>query len=214
MSLYLLIKEHNTTGLKYLCKHSSKNVEGCFTYSGSGTYWKKHLKKYGKNISTKILFVTEDMEEFRKVAKKYSIEFNIIESNEWANLCLEQGEGGDTIIDKKLHGEKSKKNWIDPVLGPKLMNNIKSQAKKYQHLAAKGAKDKLTGISKSEEHKNNMKGKRPWVNQSGSNNNFAKKIKTPFGIFESIKDASNQIEGYTYSMIWKRLQKSEDWSYI
>ena len=51
-------------------------------------------------------------------------------------------------------------------------------------------------------------------NYKGSKNNFAKKIETPFGVFGSIREASQQIEGYTYSMIWKRLQNDNDWRYI
>lgn len=214
MALYLLIKEHNITGLKYLCKHSSKDFNGCLTYHGSGTYWKKHLKQHGKDIKTTCIFVTENKEEFKKVATKYSLEFDVVNSKEWANLTIEEGQGGNTIIDKKIHGEKSKKNWNDPILGPKLMENIKLQSKKYQHLAAQGAKEKLTGVPKSEEHKYNMRGKRPHVNQTSSKNNNAKKIETPYGIFESIREASQKIEGYTYRMIHYNLQKSDSWRYI
>jgi hypothetical protein len=59
-----------------------------------------------------------------------------------------------------------------------------------------------------------MRGKRPHVNQKGSNNNFSKQIKTPFGLFGSIHEASQQIEGYSYKMIWDRLQNNNEWSYI
>jgi len=81
-------------------------------------------------------------------------------------------------------------------------------------LAAQAAKEKLTGVPKSEEHKQKMRGKRPYVNQSGSKNNNSKKIKTPFGIFGSIREASQQVEGYTYKMIWDRLQNDNEWRYI
>ena len=60
----------------------------------------------------------------------------------------------------------------------------------------------------------NMKVKKPNANQKGSNNNFAKRIQTPFGIFGSIKEASQNITNYSYKMIWDRLQKSPDWFYI
>jgi len=60
----------------------------------------------------------------------------------------------------------------------------------------------------------NMRVKKPNANQKGSNNNYAKPIQTPFGTFQSIREASDKINGYTYSMIWKRLQKSNKWFYL
>jgi group I intron endonuclease len=61
----------------------------------------------------------------------------------------------------------------------------------------------------------NMRGvKKPNANQKGSNNNFARRIQTPFGIFGSIMEASENIDNYSYKMIWDRLQKSSDWFYL
>jgi group I intron endonuclease len=60
----------------------------------------------------------------------------------------------------------------------------------------------------------NMRVKKPKANQKGSNNNFAKKIQTPFGIFGSIKEASENITNHSYKMIWDRLQKSPEWFYL
>lgn len=86
---------------------------------------------------------------------------------------------------------------------------------KIQPLAAKAAKEKLTGVSKTEEHKQKMRGSRPHIDQSVSKNNNAKRIKTPFGIFGSIKEASQKLNGYTYRMIHNRLAKSvKDWEYL
>ena len=58
------------------------------------------------------------------------------------------------------------------------------------------------------------RGKRPHVIQSGSKNNNAKVIQTPYGTFGSISEASQQIEGHTYKMIWDRLQNDSSWRYI
>lgn len=214
MALYLLIKEHVDTGLKYLCKHVASSVSECEEYKGSGVYWKKHLKKYGNNVKTICLFVTEDKEEFSKVAKNYSKKFNVSSSNKWANLCDEEGQGGNTVIDKKVHGEKTKHGLHKPEVRKKHLKHLTEHIKVIQPLAAQAAKEKLTGVAKTEQHKKNMRGKRPHVNQTGSKNNFAKKIETPFGVFGSIREASQQIEGYTYSMVWNRLQNDNDWRYI
>lgn len=94
MTFRLLIKTHNKTGLKYLCKTERENWE---EYPGSGTHWRKHLRKNGRNISTQLLFETEDKLEFRKIAKEYSSKFDVVNNPEWANLVPEEGDGGDTV---------------------------------------------------------------------------------------------------------------------
>ena len=93
----LLIKTHNKTGLKYLCKRES---EDWLKYSGSGVYWLKHLKIHGFDFSTELFFETKDKKEFKKVALEYSNRFKVVESDEWANLVNEQGDGGNTTSNK------------------------------------------------------------------------------------------------------------------
>lgn len=214
MAIYLLVKEHAYTGLKYLCKHVASSFSECEEYKGSGTYWKRHLKQHGNHVKTTCLFVTENEKEFREVAKKYSLEFNIIESKEWANLCNEEGQGGNTVVDKKVHGKKTKIGLHHPDVREKHLAHLKEHVKITQPLAAKAAKEKFTGVPKTEQHKENMRGKRPHVIQSGSKNNNAKGIQTPYGTFGSIREASQQIEGHTYKMIWDRLQNDSSWRYI
>ena len=214
MAIYLLIKEHAHTGLKYLCKHVASSFSDCEKYKGSGIYWKRHLKQHGNHVKTTCLFVTDDKEEFNKVAKKFSLEFNIIDSKEWANLCAEEGQGGNTVVDFEEHSKKTSIGLHNPIVRKKHLAFLKEQVKIIQPLAAKAAKEKLTGISKSEKHKENMRGLRPHVNQTGSKNNNAKRIHTPYGIFGSISEATQQIEGHTYKMIWDRLQNDKEWRYI
>ena len=214
MMLYLLVKEHNLTGLKYLCKKSARSFDECKKYKGSGVYWKKHLAKYGNDVNTICLFVTENIDEFCKVSKKYSLEFNVTKSKEWANLCDEQGQGGNTVTNVKENGKKTKKALHRPEVREKHLRHLYKHVKNIQPLAAKAAKEKLTGVLKSEKHKENMRGKRPHVNQTGSKNNNSKGIVTPYGIFGSISEASRQINGYTYKMVWDRLQNDKEWRYL
>lgn len=42
---YLMIKQHEITGLKYLCKTTRKDP---LKYNGSGRYWKPHIKNMVK----------------------------------------------------------------------------------------------------------------------------------------------------------------------
>ena len=94
----LLIKTHKKTGLKYLCKTEREDWE---TYLGSGKYWKKHLRKHGNDITTQLLFETEDKTLFKQVSKEKSIEYDVVNSKLWANLVNEEGDGGNTVGKKK-----------------------------------------------------------------------------------------------------------------
>lgn len=214
MTIYLLIKEHVDTGMKYLCKHVASSFSDCETYTGSGVYWKKHLKKHGNHVKTTCLFVTDDKEKFRKIAKKYSLEYDVVNSKQWANLCDEEGQGGNTVVDKKNHGDKTKRGLHRPEVREKHLKFLENHINNIRPLAVKAVKEKLTGVPKSDQHKQNMRGKRPHVNQTGSNNNNSKGIVTPYGNFGSISEASRQIEGYTYKMIWNRLQNDKEWRYL
>ena len=107
MLIYLYIKTHNKTGLKYLGKTTSDP----YTYNGSGVIWKTHLKKHGYDITTEVIFQTSDKLLFKETALEYSKKFNIVESNDWANLTFEEGQGGATYGNKgKKHTVKYKEN--------------------------------------------------------------------------------------------------------
>jgi len=88
-NIYLYLKTHNKTGLKYL----GKTTRNPFTYKGSGYDWVPHLEEHGNDVTTEILFETTDPDEFYIVSKNYSKKWNIAESNEFANRILETGGG-------------------------------------------------------------------------------------------------------------------------
>lgn len=88
---YLMIKAHNITGLKYLCKKTTDNINKCYRYTGSGTYWKRHLSKHGNDITTTVIEVHQNLEEFSKKALYWSEYYDIVESSDWANLIKENG---------------------------------------------------------------------------------------------------------------------------
>ena len=89
-TIYLYLKTHNVTGLKYL----GKTEKDPFKYQGSGKHWTRHINKHGYDVTTEILFETTDKEEFKKVGLEYSKKWNIVESKEFANLMEETGTGG------------------------------------------------------------------------------------------------------------------------
>lgn len=90
---YLYVKTHNITGLKYLGQTSSNNPS---VYKGSGKYWRAHLNVHGFNIKTEILRECATKEEVKYWGKHFSTLWNIVSSNEWANLAVENGYGGAT----------------------------------------------------------------------------------------------------------------------
>lgn len=118
--IYLYVKTHNVTGLKYL----GKTIKDPYLYKGSGKYWKRHIKKYGYDVTTEILLETNDPLELLDYATQYSIKYNVVDSKEWANLIIESGDGGDTSeyinyntrnsnLGKKIFYENRKAKYLE-----------------------------------------------------------------------------------------------------
>lgn len=103
-TIYLYLKTHNKTGLKYL----GKTVNDPYTYKGSGKIWKHHIKKHGYDVTTEILLETEDETELRETGLKYSELWNIVESKSFANLKSEDGDGGAMPWSKESREKLSK----------------------------------------------------------------------------------------------------------
>ena len=106
----LMIKTHNITGLKYLCKTEREDWQ---QYLGSGKRWLYHLNKHGENISTTLLLETNDKNKFKKIAKSYSKKYDVINSKEWANLVEEQGDGGNTVSNKFWITNGTKEKYLE-----------------------------------------------------------------------------------------------------
>ena len=114
MTIYLMVKTHRKTGLKYLCK----TIQNPFTYNGSGTDWKEHLKKHGKDISTEILKECEHKEELNYWGRYYSELWNIVSGQDdygnkiWANRIPETGGGPG--VPTQRNSEYQKLVWSKP----------------------------------------------------------------------------------------------------
>lgn len=93
----LLVKTHNITSLKYLCWTQKEDHQ---KYTGSGKHWKRHIKQHGYDVSTVLLFESESYDVFLEKARYYSELYDIVNSDEWANLRIEEGDGGDTVSNK------------------------------------------------------------------------------------------------------------------
>lgn len=124
--IYLYVKTHNKTKLKYFGKTTSKNP---YKYRGSGVYWKKHIKKHGYDVHTEIIGIFLYEDECCIVAKKFSEDNNIVESKDWANFKIENGlDGGfshlnDGSSSHKKRASKAGKKCHE--LHPNIKNNLK-----------------------------------------------------------------------------------------
>lgn len=108
---YLCIKQHSITGLRYLCK-TTKSYEKMLEYKGSGRpYWNNHLRVHGKEfVDTPWYCLFYDKEAIEEFALMCSEQWDIVKSDEWANLKPENGlEGG---------GAKGQKHIVINKRGP------------------------------------------------------------------------------------------------
>lgn len=92
--IYLYVKTHNQTGLKYFGKTTKKDPH---KYKGSGKYWSKHLNVHGNDVCTEIVGIFQSNKECSEFAINFSKEHNIVESKDWANLRMENGVDGAPI---------------------------------------------------------------------------------------------------------------------
>lgn len=109
MPIYTLyVKTHKVTGIKYLGQ-TTKNPN---TYKGSGIDWKIHIKEWGNNVITEILYQGDDRTEMKRLGRHYSNLWKVDSSNEWANRIPETGGGTSPsektrkLLSEKLTGKK------------------------------------------------------------------------------------------------------------
>ena len=167
-SAYILLKTHRKTGKKYLCRHVTADEKTCYTYSGSGTYWRRHLQKHGVDLETTILAKCATIQEAKLVGIEYSNMWNVTNNPEFANLVREEGQGGAEVASKrKNHGSR-----FGYEQKPFVMAGEKNPAKRKE--VRKKISDKLKGreITWKEKLSESRKGIEPW--NKGIHNPHAK----------------------------------------
>jgi hypothetical protein len=130
MTIYLYKKTHKVTGLKYL----GKTIHDPYKYEGSGTYWRRHCDKHGYDVDTEILFETDSKEELKNKGLYYSELWNVVESEEWANLKPESGDGGaierDASANERIRQYQKNKIWTSKAIENRVANCLKSAEKR------------------------------------------------------------------------------------
>lgn len=118
MIIYLYVKTHNKTGLKYLGQTSAKDPH---KYPGSGSYWSDHLRLHGYDYSTEILKECATKLEVQKLGEYYSSLWDVVNATDsngkkiWANLKIESGDGGRQTLES-----------IEKMKNTKKLNNTES----------------------------------------------------------------------------------------
>jgi len=150
MTHKLLIKTHNKTGLKYLCYTQKEDHN---SYHGSGLRWKRHIKKHGYDVSTFLILETDDFEVLKTKGLEFSKLYDVVDSNEWANMIPESGDGGS-----------STKNtiWITNGVNDKIIKNNRKIPEGW----TKGRTNCIFNDSSNQKKFNSIK-----------NQNYIKKIK-------------------------------------
>lgn len=105
MIIYLYVKQHASTGLKYFGKTIKKDP---YSYKGSGKYWRRHLRQHGRCVNTLEVWGFDDPELCKEFALQYSKDNDIVASKQWANLIEENGLDGGPTLTGKSHSETTK----------------------------------------------------------------------------------------------------------
>jgi hypothetical protein len=163
--IYLYVKTHNKTGMKYLGKTVASNPH---SYRGSGKYWKKHINKHGNDVTTKILLKTTSEEELKQTGLFFSRLFNVVESSDWANLMVEAGGDrkftmeerkrmSDVRVGKPM-SEEEKKRRSDTMKRKGILPPNHTGKKRSDEFKRK-ISDARKGKKLSEEHKEKLRGR-------------------------------------------------------
>lgn len=167
--IYLYVKTHTVTGLKYF----GKTTHNPHKYTGSGKYWLRHLLKHGYDyVTTKIIAEFDDPVKCKEFALDFSARNNIVESDDWANLIEENGQDGApaghpghkfTEEQRKAISDSTKSRWQDP----EFKSRVSQKQKEAWTLERKNEQSsRLTGV-KRPDHSEKMKGRlmaddHPW----------------------------------------------------
>lgn len=153
--IYLYVKQHSITGMKYFGMTQKQNP---FKYYGSGTYWKEHIKKHGKQyVKTLEVWGFDSRDQCSYFSFKFSKDNNIVESKEWANLIPESGNKGalgrKATKEQRIHlSEIRKGKTYEEMYGYEKAQNLKKLRSISNSITKKN-------IPMSEEQKNKRRHK-------------------------------------------------------
>jgi hypothetical protein len=157
----LYIKQCPHCGKKYFGKSIRNDIEN---YTGSGLYWKRHLKKHKVNpihLWNSDWYYDTSISRF---ATKFSGINRISESSNWANMKPENGrDGGFSDSDRELakNSQSKEEKHIQSSKNGKKVKEMKIGIFNEEHLSKRreyGRRGGLgnTGKAKTEKHKEKL----------------------------------------------------------
>lgn len=143
----------------------------------------------------------EDMLNFEKIILKSC---NAAKDDQFYNMHNGNGRPYRKSFSeetKNKQSESQKRRWqkITPEKKCEIFDKISASTK---------------GISKTKAQRESFRGKRPHINQKAGMNNNAKKICTPFGVFTSLKEASENLQMKYDAVHYKLKNKHIGWEYL
>lgn len=189
--VHLYVKTHNVTGLKYF----GRTIKDPFKYKDSGLYWRRHIEKYGNDVTTEVVgtFIHED--ELHSFAEKFSRDNDIVDSPLWANLITETGYAGiqgwsPDLERRSKMSENSKAMWSDPEFKAKMAI---SQSKSW---TAERKKNFTENLHKRWADPAARKARSEWAKtQVEQNRKFSQSRKGATNSAETRKLISNKLRG-------------------
>jgi hypothetical protein len=186
--------DHKTNKL-YIGSHKGSADDG---YVCSSKYMMEEYENRSSDFTREII-ATGTEEDIRKLETKILTSLNAASSDMFYNKHNGFGQYLTKEIRQKI-GVKSRQTW----------DNLSEEQKEAWRLKM----SEVNKRPKTEKEKDSMRGQRPHVNQSGSRNNNAKTISTPFGVFGSIKECSEKT-GIAYDNVHYKLRaKHKEWEYL
>lgn len=162
---FLYIKQHSITGKLYFGKTIKHDP---IKYPGSGIHWKRHINKHGKDkVETLWYCLFLDEETCKDFAILCSIQWDIVNSDNWLNLIPEDGLIGGAIRTGIKQSIETRKKISESHMGKRLSNETKQKIsinikrwndknpESLQAAKLKAAKSRL-GFKHSEESKQKM----------------------------------------------------------
>lgn len=130
---YLYIKQHTITGKLYFGKMKSTRKDKTIDeYTGSGTHWKHHIATHGKQYVVTLWYCLFTCElELKSFALMCSKQWDIVNSDRWLNLRVEEGGNVDDIdVIGKPKSEITKHKMSVAKLGRKFTDEHKENMSK------------------------------------------------------------------------------------